>query len=155
MTVLLGIGQAKKAFPALPYLVTAGTVVMYILLIRQVCVPFYTYRSAVTLTPCVSRIQGDLYFFHTYPTSFVYYTGHPATCLIPQDTPSSPGRRAVWNKKYVYPKETESSLLARLRRKHSVSILVPASRDDVFKRSALYPQFSHAETFGNYTLYTT
>lgn len=155
MTVLLGIGQAKKAFPALPYLVTAGTVVMYILLIRQVCVPFYTYRSAVTLTPCVSRIQGDLYFFHTYPTSFVYYTGHPATCLIPQNTPSSPGRRAVWNKKYVYPKETESSLLARLRRKHPVSILVPASRDDVFKRSALYPQFSHAETFGNYTLYTT
>ncbi len=149
--------QWNKAFPAIPVIISIGTMAIYGLLTHQVLTPFYEYRSSAPLLSAAGQFPGQLYFFEEYRTSFVYYTSLPAVWTAPADFDENERlqRDAVWSKKHLFPTESEDSVLNKLHRREPVSIIVPKSRYNDYIRSAFFPRTRLLGTFGTYTVFTT
>lgn len=155
---LLIFSQWHRAVLALPPMITITTAVLYIILTYQVLVPFYQYRSSVSLLPAVATLQDRFYFYNRYYTSFGYYTDRTATYVIPSDAilaRINKNRDKVWLEKYLYPKETEEALYNRLQQHEPLSIIVPQGNYDDFKQSPCYPLTKLVGTYGTFYVFTT
>ena len=149
LIVLLAIAAAclifsqwQKAYTAIPASITLATMGLYLILTYQVLVPFYAYRSSVHVLPAVAQLKDTVYFYNQYYTSFPYYTGKTAVFVSPDGTVTkgaNKNRDAAWQKKYLYPRETVSSLTSRLQQHASISIIVPLSEYDTFIQTPCYP----------------
>lgn len=153
----LGLGQWQKAAPAIPAVVTLGTMVLYLLLTYQVLVPFFAYRSSTALVPAAPSLPGKLYSFEEYSTSFDYYTGvTPVWTSRPDyDEFTKEKRDSVWNRKHVYPTEDGDAVVRQIQAGESLSFIVYQSRLDDFKQSQFYPLTRKLAQYGAFTIYTT
>ena len=134
--VLLLAAQKTHAFPALP---------------------FYGYRSASVFQSQKNVLQGQLYFFKEYRTSFTYYTGRTALYTDPAgyDENARLHRSSVWAGKHPFPEEDSAHLMARLTAGEMVTILVPRGRYDDYIQSEFYPLTREAGKIGAcYVFYT-
>lgn len=155
--VLLLAAQKTHAFPALPVMTAVGTAVIYILVLYQGLVPFYGYRSASVFQSQKNVLQGQLYFFEEYRTSFTYYTGRTALYTEPAgyDENARLHRSSVWAGKHPFPEEDSAHLMARLTAGEMVTILVPRGRYDDYIQSEFYPLTREAGKIGAcYVFYT-
>lgn len=139
--LLLLAAQKLHSFPSLPILTAIGTAVIYILILYQGLAPFYAYRSASVFTSEEDKLQGQLYFFEEYRTSFTYYTGRTAIYTQPADYDENARlqRSSVWAGKHPFPEETSDQLMSRLIVGEPVTILVPEGRYPDFYQSEFYP----------------
>ena len=155
--VLLLAAQKTHAFPALPVMTAVGTAIIYILVLYQGLVPFYGYRSASVFQSQENVLQGQLYFFEEYRTSFTYYTGRTALYTEPAgyDENARLHRSSVWAGKHPFPEEDSAHLMARLTAGEMVTILVPRGRYDDYIQSEFYPLTREAGKIGAcYVFYT-
>lgn len=139
--VLLFAAWYLCAYPALPILTAVGTAVVYLIVLYQGLVPFYTYRSATVFKSHEQDLLGQLYFFEEYRTSFTYYTGHQAIYTAPADYDENARlhRSSVWAGKHPFQEEKSAKLLARLQRGEVITLLVPKGRYQDFLQSEFYP----------------
>ena len=152
---ILCIAHYKKAYPAIPTLITLLMLCTYITLTFQVLAPYYTYRSTNTLQSISDLIpRHRVYFYHNYQTSFVYYTDEIST-LITTDKPPTSSVHAVWNKKYLYPKEKELHVLSRIQQGEKIVCIVHKKNLKDFQQSTLYPHVYLKKTIHNYSIYVT
>lgn len=156
-TAILVFSQWQKALPAIPIVITAGTMVIYGLLTFQVLTPFYEYRSSSALIEASSKFPGQIYFFEEYRTSFVYYTDKRAVWTAPAsfDENARLKRDAVWSKKHLFPTEEERSVMDKLQRREALTLIVPRSRYDDYVASSFFPLTRQLGKFGTYTVFTT
>lgn len=154
---ILLFAQWQRAVPAIPIIITAGTMVIYGLLTYQVLTPFYEYRSSSALTESAAQFPGQIYFFEEYRTSFVYYTDKRAIWTAPADFDENARlkRDAVWSKKHLFPTEEEKSVLDKLQRREALTIIVPRSRYDDYEKSPFFSMTRQLGKFGTYTVFTS
>ena len=151
----IGAAQKLKAYTALPILVSLGTATLYILLTWQVLVPFYMYRSAVPLAEKAAALNGRIYFFEEFRTSFIYYTGREAAFIAPADYDESIRlqRDAVWTQKHLFAVEDAPVFMHRLQRGEAVSLIVPQSRLKDFEKSEFKDYMTATGQYGTFTVY--
>lgn len=157
LLIIALVAQWQKAMPALPIIVAAGTMAIYGILIYQVLIPFYAYRSTSALVSTDVPFPGQVYFFEEYHTSFVYYTGTRAIWTAPSafDENARLKRDAVWSQKHLFPTEEEQSVLSKLQRREALTIIVPRSRYADYEASPFFPMTRLLGKFGTYTVFTT
>ena len=155
--ILLLAAQKTHAFPALPVMTAIGTAVIYILVLYQGLVPFYDYRSASAFLHQEEALQGQLYFFEEYRTSFAYYTGRTALYTEPAgyDENARLHRSSVWAGKHPFPEEDSPRLMARLSAGERGTILVPRGRYSDYVQSEFYPLTREAGKIGACYLFYT
>ncbi|OKY54591.1 ArnT family glycosyltransferase [Megasphaera cerevisiae] len=154
---ILLLAQWKRAFPAIPVIITTGTALIYLILMYQVLIPFYAYRSATALLPAASSFHGQLYFFEEYHTSFVYYTGLPAIYTAPSNYDDNVrlNRDEIWSKKHLFPTEEADVLIDRLRRHEPVWLIVPDSKYKHFMQSEFHDLTRPVGAYGEYHVFTS
>lgn len=155
MIILTLLAWWQKAYIALPILITATTVVTYLMVTIQVLTPFYQYRSAQSLL--AMEATGQVYFFEDYRTSYPYYTGKTAIWTAPEvyDENTKLKRDAVWSKKHLYPTEEEGSVLNRLESRQPLTLVVPKSRYQDYLASNFFPLTRETAQIGSYYIFTT
>ena len=157
-SAVLLFAQWQKAYTALPAITALTTIGLYLILTYQVLVPFYTYRSSAAVLPAVPRLNGTIYFYNQYYTSFPYYTGKPAI-FISKDGSVTKGdnknRDAAWQKKYLYPRITVASLASQLQQHADASIIVPQSEYDTFIQTPCYAATTYVGKFGTFYVFSS
>ena len=154
--VLVAACQYLRAFPAIPFIMTVTTIATFLVLTWQVLVPFSAYRSSTELVPYAKAMDGPVYFFEEYETSFVYYTGKTAIWTGPHDYDESKRlqRDAVWMKKHVYPDEAEASVLAKAQQGVRFTLIVPTDKYTDFSQSAFAPYVKEEARTANFIIFS-
>lgn len=154
--LMVVFSQWQRAYPAIPVLITISTIIIYSIIMQQGLTSFYSYRSADNALPAADHMKGKLFFYGEFRTSFVYYSGIPATFVENPGTDQNAAlhRSNVWSKKHLYKQEDPYALLQSLQRKDPLSILVPEKFYTEYEHSIFISQTRFAGQFGNYRLYT-
>ncbi len=155
---VLLFSQWQKAYTALPAITALTTVGLYLIITYQVLVPFYTYRSSVAVLPAVPHLNGTIYFYNQYYTSFPYYTEKPAIFVSKDGTVTkgdNKNRDTAWQKKYVYPRTTTDSLALQLQQHAALSIIVPQSEYDAFIQTPCYASTAYIGKFGTFYVFSS
>ena len=152
---LVLFSQWKRAYLAIPILICIGTIVLYSIILPKGLAPYYQYRSSASSVEAAQLIQGPLYIFGDYRTSFVYYTGVEAIFVdrAGHDKNAELKRSSVWSKKHLYKEDSAYAVAEMLDQRQPLSILVPENSLDEYALSQLYNKTRLVGQFGRNYLF--
>jgi 4-amino-4-deoxy-L-arabinose transferase-like glycosyltransferase len=149
--------QWRRSYPAIPALIAIATIIVYGIVTQQGLSNLYQYRSTAVVLPAQEHMQGDLYFYGDYRTSFVYYSGRSAALLEMPGTDKNAllHRSNVWSKKHLYKEADPWATVDRLTRHEALSIIVAEKDYKEFQTSPYYSLCREAGKYGTYYLFVS
>ena len=138
VSICYWISQNRYMVPAV---VALGTVLISSIVVTEGLEPLLYQRSARELIPVVQHYKGPVYFYNTYATSLVYYTGvHAIRVNAAHQKKNEEVREArsnAWEGKYRMEQIDDAMLKDVITRNEPLLIVVPRKEEEFFSTDFL------------------